>query len=146
MTALIACMPERSSITVNMNKLDTAQRAQVLRCLVDGNSIRGTVRITGIAKNTIVKLLADIGCACTEFQDRPLPGMGAPHRHLPPRPRPETAGGGGGGAGGKRELQRRPWAAWTGKEAWRGAGRPPGPHGGRFQAILGRREAVCHCG
>jgi IS1 family transposase len=65
-------MPERSSITVNMNKLDTAQRAQVLRCLVDGNSIRGTVRITGIAKNTIVKLLADIGCACTEFQDRTL--------------------------------------------------------------------------
>lgn len=30
-----------------MNKLDTIQRAAVLRCLVEGNSIRGTVRLTG---------------------------------------------------------------------------------------------------
>lgn len=55
-----------------MNKLDTISRAQVLRCLVDGNSIRGTVRITGVAKNTVVKLLADVGCAVSEFQDRTL--------------------------------------------------------------------------
>lgn len=55
-----------------MNKLDTIARAKVLACLVDGNSIRGTVRITGIAKNTVVKLLADVGCAVSEFQDRTL--------------------------------------------------------------------------
>ncbi len=61
-----------SSILVIMNKLSTEDRAKVVRCLVDGNSIRGTVRITGVAKNTIVKLLADLGCACSEFQDRTL--------------------------------------------------------------------------
>lgn len=60
---------DRSSITMPMNKLTNAERAQVLRCLVDGASIRATVRITGIAKNTVVKLLADIGCACSDFQD-----------------------------------------------------------------------------
>ena len=53
-----------------MNKLSNAERAQVLRCLVDGNSIRGTVRITGVAKNTIVKLLAEIGAACQVYQDK----------------------------------------------------------------------------
>jgi IS1 family transposase len=50
-----------------MNKLDTARRAQVLSALVEGNSIRSTVRMTGVAKNTIVKLLADAGGACTRY-------------------------------------------------------------------------------
>jgi IS1 family transposase len=40
--------------------------------LVEGNSIRSTVRMTGIAKNTIVKLLADVGSVCAEYQDRAL--------------------------------------------------------------------------
>ncbi len=41
---------------VSMNRLDTATRAQVVRCLCEGNSIRSTVRITGVAKNTVTKL------------------------------------------------------------------------------------------
>ena len=53
-----------------MNKLDTAARARVVACLVEGNSIRSTVRMTGIAKNTVVKLLADLGAACSEYQDK----------------------------------------------------------------------------
>lgn len=32
-------------------------------------SIRATVRVTGVAKNTIVKLLADLGQACADYQD-----------------------------------------------------------------------------
>jgi hypothetical protein len=36
---------------------------------VEGNSIRATVRMTGAAKNTITKLLADLGEACAEYQD-----------------------------------------------------------------------------
>jgi IS1 family transposase len=52
-----------------MNKLATERRAQVIGCLVEGMSIRATVRVTGVAKNTIVKLLADLGHACSEFQD-----------------------------------------------------------------------------
>ena len=53
-----------------MNKLSTEKRVQVIRCLVEGNSIRSTVRITGVAKNTVVKLLADVGKACSEYQDK----------------------------------------------------------------------------
>lgn len=38
--------------------------------LVEGNSIRSTVRMTGVAKNTIVKLLADLGSACAKYHNK----------------------------------------------------------------------------
>jgi IS1 family transposase len=57
---------------VMMNRLTTEKRAQIVGCLVEGNSIRGTVRITGAAKNTITKLLVDLGEACSAYQDRVL--------------------------------------------------------------------------
>ncbi len=53
-----------------MNKLTKEQRAQVVACLVEGSSIRSTVRMTGIAKNTVIKLLVDLGKACSEYQDK----------------------------------------------------------------------------
>jgi IS1 family transposase len=53
-----------------MNKLDRHKQAQVIAALVEGNSIRATVRMTGVAKNTVVKLLADVGKACAEYQDK----------------------------------------------------------------------------
>jgi len=52
-----------------MNVLTEAKRVQVISALVEGNSIRATVRMTGVAKNTIVKLLAEVGAACSEYQD-----------------------------------------------------------------------------
>jgi len=55
-----------------MNRLSTEKRTQVIRCLVEGNSIRSTSRITGAAKNTVVKLLVDAGKACSEYQDKTL--------------------------------------------------------------------------
>ena len=44
-----------------MNQLSLERRAAIVRCLVDGNSIRATCRITGAAKNTVIKLLVDLG-------------------------------------------------------------------------------------
>jgi len=55
-----------------MNKLTTEKRIVVVRCLVEGNSIRSTVRITGVAKNTVTKLLVDLGNACSDYQDMTL--------------------------------------------------------------------------
>jgi IS1 family transposase len=55
-----------------MNRLSTEQRARIIGCLVEGNSIRATVRMTGAAKNTISKLLLDLGSACSDYQDRVL--------------------------------------------------------------------------
>lgn len=52
-----------------MNKLSRAGRVQILKCLVDGCSIRATSRITGKSKNTVTKLLVDAGAAASEIQD-----------------------------------------------------------------------------
>ena len=52
-----------------MNRLSRSERAQIIRCLVEGNSIRATVRMTGFAKNTIVKLLVELGAACAAYHD-----------------------------------------------------------------------------
>jgi IS1 family transposase len=52
-----------------MNKLDITRRTQVIAALVEGNSIRATSRMTGVAKNTIIKLLEDVGTACANYQD-----------------------------------------------------------------------------
>jgi IS1 family transposase len=52
-----------------MNRLSTVERARVVASLVEGNSIRSTVRMTGIAKNTIAKLLVELGAACSKYQD-----------------------------------------------------------------------------
>ena len=52
-----------------MNRVSLQHRAQVLGCLVEGNSIRATVRMTGVAKNTVVKLLEDVGAACMIYQN-----------------------------------------------------------------------------
>jgi IS1 family transposase len=53
-----------------MNCLDIKTRSRVISCLVEGCSIRSTSRMTGVAKNTIVKLLADLGCACAAYHNR----------------------------------------------------------------------------
>ena len=58
-----------------MNQMSTKRRAQVVRSLVEGNSIRSTVRMTGAAKNTVTKLLVDLGEACLDYQDRTLVGL-----------------------------------------------------------------------
>ena len=55
-----------------MNKLSTAKRTAVVAALVEGCSIRATVRMTGVAKNTVAKLLLDLGSACTKYQDETL--------------------------------------------------------------------------
>ncbi len=55
-----------------MNKLDTKKRTQIIACLVEGNSIRATCRMTGAAKGTVTKLLVDLGKACAEYQDKAL--------------------------------------------------------------------------
>jgi IS1 family transposase len=53
-----------------MNSLDNKKREQIVAALVEGNSIRATSRMTGVSQNTIFKLLADLGDACTEYQDK----------------------------------------------------------------------------
>lgn len=53
-----------------MNRLTRDKRIRVLGALVEGNSIRSTVRMTGAAKNTVVNLLCDAGRACEQYHNK----------------------------------------------------------------------------
>lgn len=52
-----------------MNRLKRHRRVQVLNLLLEGNSIRGTSRLTGVSTRTILRLLLDAGNACKKFHD-----------------------------------------------------------------------------
>ena len=53
-----------------MNRLDIEQQIRVVAALVEGNSIRSTSRMTGVARNTITTLLLDLAEACASYHDR----------------------------------------------------------------------------
>ena len=53
-----------------MNRLNAKTRAQVISCLLEGCSIRSTVRMTGVAKKTVSRLLVEAGAVASEYQDR----------------------------------------------------------------------------
>ncbi|MGH9747224.1 MAG: IS1 family transposase [Candidatus Acidiferrales bacterium] len=55
-----------------MNTLSKQRRAAVIGSLVEGNSVRATVRMTGVAKDTVLRLLVSLGRACLDYQDRAL--------------------------------------------------------------------------
>lgn len=52
-----------------MNRLSTSKKVAVISALVEGCSVRSTSRLTGVAKGTILRLLADVGTACAKYQD-----------------------------------------------------------------------------
>ena len=55
-----------------MNRLNKQKQAQVVAALVEGASINSAVRMTGVLKPTILKLLADLGTICANYQDEKL--------------------------------------------------------------------------
>jgi IS1 family transposase len=52
-----------------MNILDAAKRTAIVQALVEGNSVKATCRLTGVAKGTVLKLIADLGAACLAYHD-----------------------------------------------------------------------------
>src|ERR1700674_2646061 len=60
-----------------MNRLTTAKRVAVISALVEGCSVRATSRLTGVAKGTILRLLAGVGSACAPYQDNAIRNVSA---------------------------------------------------------------------
>lgn len=55
-----------------MNRLSLQDRARILGCLTEGNSLRATTRMIGCSINTVTKLLVDLGTACAIYQNEVL--------------------------------------------------------------------------
>ena len=55
-----------------MKKLPLETRAAILHCLIEGNSVLSTARITGTDKKTVLRLLVEAGVACAAYQQKHL--------------------------------------------------------------------------
>jgi hypothetical protein len=60
-----------------MNNLSRDQQIQIIACLTEGQSIRATERITGIHRDTIMRLGERVGRGCAELHDRMMVGVRA---------------------------------------------------------------------
>jgi IS1 family transposase len=60
-----------------MNRLLLSKRVAVVSALVEGNSLRSTCRMTGVAMNTVLKLLAGLGEACATYHDEHVHSVNA---------------------------------------------------------------------
>ena len=54
-------------------------RAQVVNALVEGDSIRATVRMTGVCKDAVMKLIPDLGKACADHHHAVVRGLTSAH-------------------------------------------------------------------
>ena len=59
------------------NVISTAKKVAVISALVEGCSVRSTSRLTGVSKGAILRLLASVGAACTEYKDRVIRNVAA---------------------------------------------------------------------
>jgi hypothetical protein len=58
-----------------MDRLPLTKRTQVVAALVEGSSINSIVRMTGVVKHTVLKLLEDLGCVCAAYHHRNVRGL-----------------------------------------------------------------------
>lgn len=60
-------------------QVPVADAKHTLHLLVEGSSIRATERVTGIARNTLCKLVVHFGDACRRFLDQRMRGLKLDH-------------------------------------------------------------------
>ena len=57
------------------NELKSETKAQVVSLLWEGNSIRSIERITGVHRDTVMRLGVRVGTACAKIQDEKMRGL-----------------------------------------------------------------------
>ncbi len=62
-----------------MYRLTPEQQLSVIHLLVEGNSIRSAQRLTGIHRDTIMRLLVEVGTKCREFLDQRMRNLHLQH-------------------------------------------------------------------
>jgi IS1 family transposase len=90
---------------ISMNRVPLARRVQIINCLVEGNSIRSTERMT-THRDTICRLLVEVGDGCAKLMDEQMRGLpcrrievdeiwvyvGKKQRHMTPLDDPRRVG------------------------------------------------------
>lgn len=73
---------ERSRIFANMNTLNQERQRQLIAALVEGNSIRSVERMTGIHRDTIMRLAVRVADGCDSLMDEMMRGLTCPRLQL----------------------------------------------------------------
>ena len=55
-----------------MNRTPLARRTQIINCLVEGNSIRSTERMTDTHRDTIMRLMVEVGAGCAKLHNEQM--------------------------------------------------------------------------
>lgn len=55
-----------------MNRVPLARRTQIINCLVEGNSIRSTERMTDTHRDTVMRLMVEVGEGCNRLMDEQM--------------------------------------------------------------------------
>ena len=55
-----------------MNRLSLTRRTQIINALVEGNSIRSTERMTDTHRDTIMRLMVEVGDGCAKLMDEQM--------------------------------------------------------------------------
>src|ERR1700723_3473772 len=55
-----------------MNRTPLARRTQIINCLVEGNSIRSTERMTDTHRDTVIRLMVQVGDGCAKLMDEEM--------------------------------------------------------------------------
>lgn len=58
-----------------INRVSLARRTQIINALVEGNSIRSTERMTDTRRDTICRLLVEVGEGCAKIMDERMRGL-----------------------------------------------------------------------
>ena len=65
-------MRDRSRSIFAMNRLGSDEQTRVIAALVEGNSFRSIERMTGIHRDTIMRLMVRVGNGCADLMDREM--------------------------------------------------------------------------
>jgi transposase-like protein len=55
-----------------MNRVPLARRTQIINCLVEGNSIRSTERMTDTHRDTVMRLMVEVGNGCAALANEQM--------------------------------------------------------------------------
>lgn len=69
-----------------MNRLSFDDRTEILTAIAQGCSIQTTCRMTGVSKNTVLKLITDVGKACAHFAGERLRALPVQRVHVAATP------------------------------------------------------------
>lgn len=58
-----------------MNRLSKEKRAIIVSCLIEGCSLRATVRLTGFSRKGVARVMEDVGVACAKYHDKVMKNL-----------------------------------------------------------------------